>query len=83
MFIIRDNQSGLLFHKKQQIILFERPEDAQSFLQAFHQYAIQRMLEETQDPTSIFTVQNKLMHCEILQPPFDVNNVKTIWFHEL
>ena len=83
MYIIQDTQTGLLFHKKQQIILFERPEEAQSFLQAFTGYSIQRLIEETQNPTVIFQVQNRISMCQIIKPQFDINNVKTIWFHEL
>lgn len=83
MYIIRDLQTGLLFHKKQQIILFERQEEAQIFLQSFMKYSIQRLLEETHDPTVFFQVQTRLSQCQIIEPSFNIESVETVWFHEL
>lgn len=86
MFVIK-HPSGQYFHKDRQIILYESPEQAQIYLEAFAQYGIQRTMEEEQNPFAVMDFQSELSQCKIMPIDFDLEKqkekVKTIWMHEL
>lgn len=70
MYVIMDTTSGYYFHKKGKIIVFERPEEAQWFLQSFQQYAINRHVQEQQNPMSIMVAQQIISKLAVVQKDF-------------
>lgn len=84
MFVIKDTETGYYFHKDGKIILFEQPEKAQWFLQAFQQYAIPRYVQEQQTPFAMFEAQQRLMRLKIIEKDFNEEpECGTILFLEL
>lgn len=86
MFVIQHN-SGLYYHNKGRIILFESPQEAQNFMQMFVQYATERITAESQgDIGAIMRVPIVVMHeCGIVPVDFDIETVEcgTVWAREL
>ena len=86
MFVIK-HPSGQYFHKDRQIILYESPEQAQIYLEAFAQYGLNRTAQEMEHPMEIMEFQQELSQCQIMPIDFDIkqqkDKVKTIWMHEL
>lgn len=82
MFVIKDADGGY-FHKKQQIILFETPQLAQNFANAYINYCMQRVAQE--NPLNTFAVMQMASGLQIIEPDFDINSseVKTITFREI
>lgn len=84
MFVIM-HQSGLYYHNKGRIILFESQQEAQRFMEMFVNYSMSelgkegRMAETMQVPIVV-------MHeCRILPVDFDIHTVKcgTVFAREL
>lgn len=75
MFVIMHN-SGLYFHNKGRIILFESQEEAQYFLELFSQYSMQ-MLAQEGNPMKIMQVPIILQNeCRITSADFDIEKVE-------
>ena len=84
MFVIM-HSSGLYFHNKGRIILFETEQEAQNFLQMFNQYSVER-LAQSEDMGAIMQAQIEIAHnCRILPVNFDINTVEcgTVFAREL
>lgn len=71
MFVIKDKELRYYFHSKGKIILFEDPNEAVAFANAFMNYSIQRMLQETQNPASVFEVHQRMSMIEIIEQDFE------------
>ena len=89
MFVIK-HPSGQYFHKDNQIILYESPEQAQIYINAFAQWGmnkISQMNSQRIDPFALMNFQTELQNCTIMPIDFDLeqqkDTVKTIWMHEL
>ena len=74
MYIIK-HQNGLYFHNKGRIILFERPEEAQNFLEMFIQYSTERLLHEG-NLGKVMEAQMLPSQCSISIADFDIDNVE-------
>lgn len=75
MFVII-HQSGLYFHNKGRIILFESQQEAQYFLELFSQYSMQ-MLAQEGNPMKIMQVPIILQNeCRITSVDFDIEKVE-------
>lgn len=75
LYVIKDSE-GYYFHNKGRIILYESPEQANRFLEAFIQYAVQRVAQE-QGGHAAMTVPITIMSNSRLMPvDFDINNVE-------
>lgn len=84
MFIIM-HKSGLYFHNKGRIILYESEQEARNFLQMFIQYSTNRFAQEG-NMDAIMQVPIVVMHeCEIKSVDFDIDNIKcgTVLMKEL
>lgn len=76
MFVIQ-HHSGLYFHNKGRIILFESQEEAQYFIGLFSQYSMQRLAQEGSDPIEIMQAQMILQgECRIIPVNFDIENIE-------
>ena len=71
MFIIQRITNGLYFSNKGRIILFNTPQEAEVFLQAFSQYAFNRIGQETQDPFELLNFQKIMSEIRILELDFE------------
>ena len=69
MFAIQKKSNGYYFHDKGKIILFEDPNEANAFIQAFHQYCAARLVAE-QGPQGIFELHNALSTLTIIETDF-------------
>lgn len=69
MFVIQKRNDGYYFHDKGKIILFEDPNEANAFIQAFHQYCAARLISE-QGPQGIFELHNSLSTLTIVETDF-------------
>lgn len=70
------HQSGLYFHNKGRIILFESQQEAQYFLELFSQYSMQ-MLAQEGNPIKIMQVPIVLQNeCRIIPVDFDIEKVE-------
>lgn len=70
------HQSGLYFHNKGRIILFESQQEAQYFLELFSQYSMQ-MLAQEGNPMKIMRVPIILQNeCRIIPVDFDIEKVE-------
>lgn len=79
------HQSGLYFHNKGRIILFESQQEAQYFLELFSQYSMQ-MLAQEGNPMKIMRVPIILQNeCRIIPVDFDIEKVEcgTVLANEL
>lgn len=74
MFVIKHN-SGLYFHNKGRIILFESQEEAHYFLELFSQFSMQ-MLAQSGNPMMIMQVPMILQNECIVMPLDDLNEIK-------
>lgn len=70
------HSSGLYFHNKGRIILFESQQEAQYFLELFSQYSMQRLAQEG-NPMKIMQVPIVLQNeCNIIPVNFDIEKVE-------
>lgn len=75
MFVII-HQSGLYFHNKGRIILFESQQEASNFMNMFIQYSTNRLAQEG-DLGEAMHVPIVVMHeCKITPVDFDINTVE-------
>lgn len=84
MFVII-HKSGLYFHNKCRIILFESQQEAQYFLELFSQYSMQ-MLAQNGNPMRVMQVPIILQNeCRITPVDFDIEKVEcgTVFASEL
>lgn len=73
---VTTHQSGLYFHNKGRIILFESQQEAQYFLELFSQYSMQRLAQDG-NPMKIMQVPIILQNeCRIIPVDFDIEKVK-------
>lgn len=75
MFVII-HQSGLYFHNKGRIILFESQQEAQYFLELFSQYSMQRLAQDGQVMAVMqvpIILQNE---CRVTSVDFDIEKVE-------
>ena len=83
MFVIKKRNDGYYFHQKGKIILFENPQEAEMLLQNFHQYSLQKLVEE-RDPEGIFELQNVFSVLYIVEENFEeIPPCGVVYFHEL
>lgn len=84
IFVIKHN-SGLYFHNKGRIILFESQQEAENFINMFVNYSMQRLASEGR-AQQVMQVPIVCMHeCSIIPIDFDINNIEcgTIYSKEL
>ena len=81
MFVIKDTVSGIYFSNKNKIILFEDPNLAVDFANAFLQFAVQKMA--SMNPFGIPQVMQLGNTIKIMEPDFDIKKVETITFYDL
>lgn len=75
MFVIM-HQSGLYYHNKGRIILFESQQEAQYFLELFQQYSMQRFAQEG-NPMTVMQVPIILQsECNIIPVNFDIDTIE-------
>lgn len=75
MFVIM-HQSGLYFHNKGRIILFESQQEANNFMQMFMNYSMNRLGQEGRVEETM-RVPIVVMHeCKILPVDFDIDKVE-------
>ena len=75
MFVII-HSSGLYFHNKNRIILFESEQEAQNFINMFVQYSMNQMNQEGRID-EIMRVPIVVMHeCQIIPVNFNIEEVK-------
>lgn len=83
MFVIMKVDDGYYFHNKGKIILFENPQEAEMFLQNFHQYSLQRLLAE-RGPEGLFELQKIFQFLQIIEKNFEETPpCGIVHFHEL
>ena len=69
------HSSGLYFHNKGRIILFESQDEAQNFVEMFIQYSTNRIMQE--NPMEVMQVPITIMReCKIATVDFDINEIK-------
>ena len=73
--LVIQHSSGLYFHNKGRIILFESQQEAQYFLELFSQYSMQRLAKEGQ-PMAVMRVPMVLGECIIMPVNFDIEKVE-------
>ena len=71
MYVIQRISNRLYFSNKGRIILFNNPQEAELFLQAFYQYAFNRIGQEVQDPLEILTFQKVMGEIRIIELDFE------------
>lgn len=81
MFVIKDSASGIYFARHNKIIIFEDPNLAADFANAFLQYSLQRMMQE--NPFRVMEVNKLSYTIQIIKPDFKLDKVETITFHDL
>lgn len=84
MFIVQHN-SGLYFHNKGRIILFESQEEVQYFMKLFEQYSMYQ-LAQSGDPMAMMQAPMVLRsECVIKPLDFDLNEIEcgTVMAREL
>lgn len=82
--IVIKHRNGYYFHKKGKIILFNTPEEANLILNKFLEYAIQRRINETQNPMAIIEVQQILNGFQIIEQDFmEEPKCGTVLFQDL
>lgn len=69
MFVIQKMDNGYYFHENGKIILFEDPNEANAFIQAFHQYCAARLVAE-RGPQGIFELHNLISALAIIEQDF-------------
>lgn len=75
MFVVQHN-SGLYFHNKGRIILFNSQEEAQYFMELFEQFSMHQLAQDG-DPMAIMKVPMILRsECVIKFLDFDLNEIK-------
>ena len=74
--LVIQHSSGLYFHNKGRIILFESQQEAQYFLELFSQYSMQRLAQGGQ-PMAVIQIPMVLQNeCKIVPVNFDIDKVK-------
>ena len=75
MFVIMHN-SGLYFHNKGRIILYESQQEAQNFMEMFINYSTNMLAQEGR-MSEVIQVPLVVMHeCRIIPVDFDVDTVE-------
>ena len=75
MFVIM-HRSGLYFHNKGKIILFESQQEAQNFIEMFVNYSMNELGKEGR-MSEVMQVPIVVMHeCAIMPADFDIDNVE-------
>lgn len=69
------HQSGLYFHDKGRIILFESQEEAQNFISIFVQYSIGQLMKDGRIH-EVMEAQIIPTQCKISKVDFDINKVQ-------
>lgn len=69
MFVIQKRNNGYYFHEKGKIILFEDPNEANAFIQMFHQYCAARLVSE-RGPEGIFELHSLISTLVIVEEDF-------------
>ena len=80
MFVIKKRNDGYYFHDKGKIILFEDPNEANAFIQAFHQYCAARLISE-QGPEGIFKLHNLISALAIIEETGPLSQDQTFGMH--
>lgn len=75
MFVIMHN-SGLYFHNKGRIILFESQQEAQYFLELFSQYSMQRLAQESNPMEAIQVPMILQRECKTIPVDFNINTIE-------
>lgn len=69
--------NGTYFHNNGRIILYESPEQAMRFLEAFINYAMNRLVQEGANQIEIMTVPMTVKNnSRIMEIDFDIDNVE-------
>ncbi len=77
MLYIIKHRNGTYFHNKGRIILYETPDQAARFLQAFIEYAMGKLAQEGANQFEIMTVPMTIQsQSQIMEIDFDVDNVE-------
>lgn len=84
MFIIM-HQSGLYFHNKGRIILFESQQEAQNFMNEFIKYSMSRLMQEGRVSEVMQVPILVSSECRISPVDFDIDKIKcgTVFAREL
>lgn len=82
MFVIKDSSSRFYFANKNKIILFEDPNLAGEFANAFIQYSMQRIMQE-EGPFGVGKVMQLSQTLQVIPVDFNLEKVETITFHDL
>ena len=84
MFVIM-HKSGLYFHNKGRIILFESQQEAKNFMEMFINYSMDRLGQEGRLDMTIQVPIIAMHECKIIPVDFDINNVEcgTVFAAEL
>lgn len=75
MFVIMHN-SGLYFHNKGRIILYESQQEAQNFIEMFIQYSTDRFAQEGRLGEAMQVPIVVMRECEIIPVNFDIDKVE-------
>lgn len=70
------HQSGLYFHNKGRIILFELQQEAQYFLELFSQYSMQRLAQDGQVMAAMQVPMILQSECNVMPVNFDIEKVE-------
>ena len=84
MFVIQ-HVSGTYFHNKGRIILYESDQEAVNYLNAFIQYAMNRLAKEGRVGEVMRVPIFASRECRIIPADFDIDEVKcgTVWSKDL
>ena len=84
MFTIQ-HASGTYFHNKGRIILYESEQEAVNYLNAFINYAMNRLAQEGRVGEVMRVPMFASHECRILPVTFDINEVEcgTVWAKDL
>lgn len=70
------HSSGLYFHDKGKIIIFESPDEANAFLNFFIQYSTNRLMQEGNIGDAMHAPIMVMQECNIKYVDFDVDTIK-------
>ena len=83
MFVIKKINDGYYFHKKGKIILFNTPQEAQAFFQAFRQFSIEKTLKEF-GPEALIEVEMTFAVIRVIEKDFEeIPPCRVVYFREL
>ena len=88
MFYLQDNLTRLYIYYKGKIILFNSMEEMETYINMFTQYSIQRILQETGNPTALMQVHQRLNSIQPIEldeslekPPCGFINFREVFQH--